>query len=79
MEQFNGTDKPGLCILRGDEIMKKWCPHCQSTEDPEVINTLWSEDGWTAYRINTYVCPDCGATYEGSAKFESDGIEELII
>ena len=59
--------------------MAKWCPHCQSTKDPEVIDTLWAEDGWTAYRINTYVCPDCGATYEGSAKFESDGIEELII
>ena len=59
--------------------MAKQCPHCQSTKEPKLIDTFWSEDGWTAYRINTYVCPDCGATYRGSAMFESDGIEELII
>ena len=59
--------------------MAKQCPHCQSTEDPEVVDTLWSEDGWTVYRINTYVCSDCGAAYEGSAMFESDGVEDIII
>ena len=54
------------------------CPYCQSTKEPELIDTLWSEDGWTAYRVNTYACPDCGKTYEGSARFASDGIEEII-
>ena len=54
------------------------CPNCGSTAQPTLIDTLWSEDGWTAYRINKYKC-GCGHHFETIATFECvDAYEEVI-
>ena len=54
------------------------CPKCNSTAEPTLIDTLWSENGWSVYRINKYRC-NCGQCFEAVAVFECrDAYEEVI-
>ena len=54
------------------------CPNCGSAENFILLDTLWSEDGWTAYRINTYQC-SCTRCFKTLSVFECKYACEDII
>ena len=52
------------------------CPHCGSAKCPDLIETVYEEDGGLINVVRRYICRDCKRSFVGYTTYVWDNMEE---